>query len=97
VAINRERNTYEEMVASLDALAPTHSLPVMVDTDFLPSITFYRGQLSTIALCGKRETHFQPEESYRKFYLETAEDVGKHLRTRPRLFVVVPPAASWIF
>jgi 4-amino-4-deoxy-L-arabinose transferase-like glycosyltransferase len=91
VAINRERNAYEEMVASLDALDPAHSLPIMVYTDFLPSISFYRGQLATMALCGKRETQFQPEESYRGFYLETAEDVEKYLRTRPRLFVVMPP------
>ncbi len=92
-AISRARNAYEEMVVSLDILDPTRSLPVMVYADFLPSISFYRGELATMALSDQRETQFQTQESYREYYLETSEEVEKYLQTRQQLFVVTPPGS----
>jgi len=90
-AVSRERYAYEEMVAKFDSLDPGRRLPVMVYSDFLPSLSFYRGQLAVMALGGKRETQFQPKESYQECYLETSADVGKYLRTHRQLFVVTVP------
>jgi len=80
---------YRQLSASLDQVDPQHRLDVLTYRDFLPSLSFYRGELTASAYGMERDTRFQENDSYRTWYLPTAKDLQRFLAARPEVLLVV--------
>jgi hypothetical protein len=79
---------YERMAAALNRLDPGRHLEVLVYRGFLPSLSFYRGRLAVMAFGETRNTQFQHNQNYRRYYVRTEEALRSFLATKKALFVV---------
>ena len=80
---------YQQMTAAINRQDPQRQLETLVYHGFLPSISFYRNKLAVMADHDQRETRFQSEGSYRRWYLNTNNELEDFLTRTPELFVVV--------
>jgi 4-amino-4-deoxy-L-arabinose transferase-like glycosyltransferase len=83
-----EMKGYEKMVEAINARDPQRKIDLVAFGDFLPSISFYRGRLAVMALGEERETQFQHDDSYRRTYLTSPEELKAFLAGRDKVFVV---------
>ena len=80
---------YQQMAAAMNRIDPQKKLTTLIYHGFLPSVSFYRNQLAVMSFSDQRETQFQPEASYRPWYVTTESDLTPILAENPKLFVVV--------
>ncbi|GAB4303247.1 MAG: glycosyltransferase family 39 protein [Desulfuromonadia bacterium] len=83
---------YRALVAPCTIRDPDKRVPIMVYRAFLPSISFYRGELAVMALGREREVMFETDDRYKQWYLTTDEEVRRFAGSRDRLFVVTEPS-----
>ncbi|HZV81156.1 MAG TPA: glycosyltransferase family 39 protein [Geobacteraceae bacterium] len=82
---------YMHLADSLNRLDSQRTVKTVIFRDFLPSLSFYRGELVHVA--GKsRDTRFQADDSFRRWYLETDDDLRRAIAGDSRLFMVSRPA-----
>ncbi|RLB71663.1 MAG: glycosyltransferase family 39 protein [Deltaproteobacteria bacterium] len=79
---------YQQMAAELNRRDPEQRMETLVFRGYLPSLSFYRNHLAVMALSRKREIQFQPEISYRPWYLSNNKELKAFLTDHPELFVV---------
>lgn len=82
---------YRALVEPCIIRDPDKRVPIMVYRAFLPSISFYRGELAVMALGREREVMFETDDRYKQWYLTTDEEVRRFAGSRDRLFVVTEP------
>lgn len=87
----RAMKAYRALADACTARDPDKRVPVMVYRGFLPSISFYRGELAVMALGREREVMFETDTRYRQWYLTTEDEVRRFAGSRDRLFVVTEP------
>jgi len=80
---------YEQMAEAMNRIDPDRRLELLVYQNFLPSLSFYRNKLAVSGPGVVRETQFQPEESFRRWYPADETDLTAFLGEQNRLFVVV--------
>ena len=80
---------YQQMAAAMNRIDPQKKLTTLIYHGFLPSVSFYRNQLAVMSFSDQRETQFQPEASYRPWYVTTESELTPILAENPKLFVVV--------
>jgi 4-amino-4-deoxy-L-arabinose transferase len=89
---SRRTSAYETMTAEFNRIDTDRGLDVLVYRGNLPSISFYRGKLATMAFGGERETQFEKDDRWKDVYIQDEESLKAYLSVRPELFAVVPPA-----
>jgi len=91
VAAGPELKNYEAVLGKINEFDPQRRLQVMVYEGFLPSVSFYRGDLAVMAHGEERETQFEEDASFRLQYLPTDTEIAAFLAERQRLFVISKP------
>lgn len=82
---------YRSLVEACNARDPGKKIPIVVYRGFLPSLSFYRGELAVMAMGRERETLFQKDDRYRRWYLTTEDEVRRFSSGYDRIFVVSEP------
>lgn len=86
-----EMKSYRPMVTKMNELDQQRQVPTLVYRGFIPSISFYRQNLATMALGKPREIMFEANYRYRRWYMQSDAEVKKILSEMPRVFVVTNP------
>ena len=89
--ISRETVAYETMTAEINRLDARRTLDILVYRGHLPSVSFYRGRLATMAFDMPREVQFEKDNRWRDVYIDSPESLQRYLSTRKDLFVVASP------
>ena len=95
--IQTESKGYARMAAAMDRLDRARDLEVVVYHGFLPSLSFHREKLAIMALGRWREVEFEGDGSYRKYYVETEQELRERLAGLPRIFMVTEPVNAGEF
>lgn len=67
---------------------PTGRYNVLIYRTFLPVISFYLNDVKPIAFARERETQFQTEEDYKRYLIESDEDLNAYLKKNPELILI---------
>jgi len=88
---SRDTAAYEAMTAEINRLDARRASDILVYRGHLPSVSFYRGRLATMAFGMPREVQFERDEAWRNVYIDDNESLTRYLSSREELFVVASP------
>ena len=88
---SRNVAAYETMTDGINRLDPQRTLDVLVYRAHLPSVSFYRGKLATMAFGMPRDVQFEKDDRWKETYINDRESLRRYLASRTELFVVAPP------
>ena len=83
--------TYKIMTAEINRLDPENKLDILVYKGNLPSVSFYRGKLATMAFGAPRETQFEKDDQWKNTCIQDADSLKTYLSDRKELFVITHP------
>lgn len=78
---------YRLIAEDIKKYDPTGRYDVLIYRSFVPSLSFYLNDVKPIAFSKSRETQFQDESDYRRFLIETEEQLQSYLAGRKELLV----------
>lgn len=78
---------FEYMVDTANSIDPDRKLESICYKRDLPSTSFYRNKLSVMALGTIRETQFQKDESFKRYYIQSGEEISDFLKNNKQFFL----------
>jgi len=90
--IPKQLKGYRSMVMHMNALDPQRTVPTLVYKELLPSISFYRQELAIMVQGRIRETLFEQNDEYLKWYVQSDAELKQRVAPLSRLFVVTEPS-----
>jgi len=83
--------TYKIMTTEINRLDPENKLDILVYKGNLPSVSFYRRKLATMALGSPRETQFETDDQWKNTYIKDEDSLKTYLSGHRELFVITHP------
>ncbi len=78
---------FENMVKTANKLDPERKLESVCYKRDLPSVSFYRNKIAVMAFGMQRETQFEKNETYKKYYIESETEMKNFLKNNKEFFL----------
>jgi 4-amino-4-deoxy-L-arabinose transferase len=79
---------FKKMAETINLIDPEKKYEVLTYKSFIPSISFYRQKITVSAFGRERETYFENDNNYKKYYIETKEELIDFFKKNDKFFVV---------
>ena len=89
--VGDEFKSYKTLTHKLNKIDPERKYEVIVYNSFIPSISFYRNKLSIMAFSKERETQFENNDSYKKYYINDTTTLKNLISREKEFFLVIRP------
>lgn len=78
---------FENLVKFINKIDSEKKMEVLCFKRDLPSISFYRNKIAVMAMATKRETQFQKDYEYKKFYIENEDELIEFFNNHKKFFL----------
>ncbi|UOD35818.1 glycosyltransferase family 39 protein [Deferribacteraceae bacterium V6Fe1] len=82
---------FKKMTEEINLLDKDKKYEILTYKTFIPSISFYRQKITVAALGKERETQFQYDDTYKKYYIKNMTELSDFLNAQETFFVVTKP------
>lgn len=79
---------YENMIKIANLIDPERKLETLCYGGDLPSSSFYRNKISTSAFGSIRETQFEKDNTFKKYYIQSEEEIMDFLKNNKKFFLI---------
>jgi 4-amino-4-deoxy-L-arabinose transferase-like glycosyltransferase len=87
-AMEPEIRTFRKMAAEINRVDPQKRLELVVYRTYLPSLSFYRGKLSVMALAREKDVQFEDDLAFKEHYVTSVDELRSLLGQKREVLLV---------
>ncbi|MGC8768610.1 ArnT family glycosyltransferase [Calditerrivibrio sp.] len=85
---------FENMVNAANIIDPDRKLEALCYKRDLPSTSFYRNKITVMAHGTTRETQFEKDDNYKKYYIQTEDEMKSFIKSNSSFFLFTKGALN---
>lgn len=78
---------FENMVKMANSIDPERKLESVCYKKDLPSVSFYRNKIAIMAFGNQRETQFEKDDNYKKYYIQSENEMKGFIQNNKEFFL----------
>jgi 4-amino-4-deoxy-L-arabinose transferase len=89
--VEGEIKGYKNLTNAINSIDPVKKYEVIVYQSFIPSISFYRNKIAIMAFSKERETLFEKDDNYKRYYKTDVLELSTLFKEEKNFFIVSSP------
>jgi 4-amino-4-deoxy-L-arabinose transferase len=89
--VGNEFRSYKDLTKKLNIIDPQRQYEIIVYNSFIPSISFYRNKIATMAFAKMRDTQFEDSNTYKNYYINDYATLKTFINIKKKFFLVIDP------